>query len=85
MLPDDGDDYNKVTGVESFTMTKLSVTFRTAAAGPHSLFARWSGGDTVGGGDSMQAAARQYRNAARRTLLGTWPSRTPGARPCAAR
>jgi len=71
VLPDDGDDYNKVTEGDEFTMTKLSVRFRTSKAGPHSLFARWSGGDTVGGGDSMYVAMATAKGAPVRGAL-TW-------------
>ena len=53
VLPDDGDDYNDVYGAQSFVWTALEFELRVEAAAAYTLFARWSGGDTVGGGDSF--------------------------------
>lgn len=53
VLPDDGDDYKNVYGASSFVWTALEFRLRVPAEDTYTLFARWSGGDTVGGGDSF--------------------------------
>ncbi|KAL3900547.1 MAG: hypothetical protein SGPRY_012445 [Prymnesium sp.] len=53
VFPDDRDHYNHITGYESFTMTGLEFKLRIYEPGVHSLFMRWTGGDTIGGGDSL--------------------------------
>lgn len=53
VLPDDRDTYNEITGYGSFTMTGLEYNLRIFNPGQHTLFLRWTGGDTVGGGDSL--------------------------------
>ena len=53
VLPDDRDSYNEVHGEGSFTMTGLEFRIRVRAPGRHTLFLRWTGGDSVGGGDSL--------------------------------
>lgn len=53
VLPDDRDSYNHVTGSSSFTMTGLQFNIRIYDPGMHTLFLRWTGGDAVGGGDSL--------------------------------
>ena len=53
VLPDDGDDYNSVFGPKSFVWTAVEFKLRVPEKGTYTLFARWSGGDVVGGGDSF--------------------------------
>lgn len=55
VLPDDHDSYHDINGPASFTMTGLRYRLRVTTAGLHTLFLRWTGGDTVGGGDSLYA------------------------------
>ena len=59
VLPDDHDSYNDIYGAGSFTMTGLDWAFDVTTAGMHTLFLRWTGGDTVGGGDSLYATVRK--------------------------
>ena len=53
VLPDDRDSYNDIHGGNSFRMTGLEFRIRVYHPGLHTLFLRWTGGDTVGGGDSL--------------------------------
>lgn len=57
VLPDDRDTYNELSHESlSFKMTGLEFAFKVDAPGVHTAFlvpVRWTGGDTVGGGDSM--------------------------------
>ena len=55
VLPDDRDSYHDIHGLGSFTMTGLEFRLRISEAGLHTLYLRWTGGDTVGGGDSLYA------------------------------
>mmetsp|Transcript_1070 Transcript_1070/g.3644 ORF Transcript_1070/g.3644 Transcript_1070/m.3644 type:complete len:375 (-) Transcript_1070:262-1386(-) len=59
VLPDDADSYNDVSTEGSFTQTYVSFDIRVEEEaekeGIHTLFLRWSGGDVVGGGDSLYA------------------------------
>ena len=59
VLPDDRDSYHQITGDSSFTMTGLDFAFRVTTPGLYTLFLRWTGGDTVGGGDSLYAVVRR--------------------------
>lgn len=56
VLPDDRDSYHDIHGAASFTMTAVDFQLRITDAGLHTLYLRWTGGDTVGGGDSLYAA-----------------------------
>ena len=55
VLPDDRDSYHAIMGSGSFTMTGLEFHLRVFEPGLHTLFMRWTGGDSVGGGDSVYA------------------------------
>lgn len=57
-LPDDRDTYADIYGVGSFTMTGLDFQLEVKEAGVYTLFLRWTGGDTYGGGDSLYAVMR---------------------------
>uniref|UniRef100_A0A7S0L1V7 Malectin domain-containing protein n=1 Tax=Coccolithus braarudii TaxID=221442 RepID=A0A7S0L1V7_9EUKA len=58
-LPDDRDTYNNIYGAGSFTpLTGLDFYFYVTEPGMHTLFLRWTGGDTAGGGDSLYAVMR---------------------------
>ena len=59
VLPDDHDTYNDIYGPGSFTMTGLDWAFDVTTAGMHTLFLRWTAGDTVGGGDSLYVVVRK--------------------------
>ena len=59
VLPDDRDSYHNIFGLGSFTMTGLDFAFRVTTPGLYTLFLRWTGGDTVGGGDSLYAVVRR--------------------------
>ena len=56
VLPDDRDSYHHIDG--SFPMTGLAFNIRVRVPGRHTLFLRWTGGDSVGGGDSLYAVMR---------------------------
>ena len=53
VLPDDRDSYSEIFGAGSFSMTGLKFKIRVQEAGLHTLYLRWTGGETVGGGDSL--------------------------------
>jgi hypothetical protein len=54
VLPDDSDTYNELSHESlSFKMTGLEFAFKVEAPGVHTASLRWTGGDSVGGGDSM--------------------------------
>ena len=72
VLPDDGDDYNRVNSEASFVWTSLEVSVRVKVAGAFSLFVRWSGGDTVGGGDSFYVALADAKSGAFVRGSPTW-------------
>ena len=55
--PDDGSSYNEIYGVGSFgRIPGLDFAFEAAQSGVHTLWLRWTGGDTIGGGDSLYEA-----------------------------
>lgn len=54
VLPDDRDTYNELSHEKlSFKMTGLEFAFKVDMPGVHTASLRWTGGDSVGGGDSM--------------------------------
>ena len=55
VLPDDRDSYYDIHGPSSFTMTGIEFPLRITEPGLHTLYVRWTGGDKVGGGDSLYA------------------------------
>lgn len=58
VLPDDRSQYKDIYGIGSFSMTGLDFELKVTAAGLHTLFLRWTGGDAVGGGDSLYVVMR---------------------------
>ena len=75
VLPDDRDTYHNINGPESFTMTGLAFRLRVVQPGVHTLFLRWTGGDTVGGGDSLYAVL--YDSAPTPTIVAGLPTFKP--------
>ena len=64
VLPDDRDSYSDIYGAGSFTMTGLKFKIRVQDPGLHTLYVRWTGGETVGGGVEAREA-RGFVRAAR--------------------
>lgn len=56
-LPDVGVDLTNVKSAEDIMkhMPAIEVTLRISKEGVHTMFLRWTGGDKVGGGDSLYA------------------------------
>ena len=61
VLPDSHQTLYPQSG-PAFTMTGLAFDLRVATAGLHTLFLRWTGGDTVGGGDSLYVVLYDAQN-----------------------
>ena len=61
VLPDDGDSHAPdESDADPFAeMASVRFAITVESAGIHTLSVRWTGGDTVGGGDSLYAVMRQ--------------------------
>ena len=71
--PDDGSSYNEIYGVGSFgRIPGLDFAFEAAQSGVHTLWLRWTGGDTIGGGDSLYAVMRDGATDALITGVSTY-------------
>ena len=77
VLPDDRDTYHNINGPESFTMTGLGFRLRVVQPGVHTLFLRWTGGDTVGGGDSLYAVLYDNNAPTTRNIIPGLPTFKP--------
>ena len=75
--PDDGSSYNEIYGVGSFgRIPGLDFAFEAAQSGVHTLWLRWTGGDTIGGGDSLYAVMRDGATDASNSLVCSCRSST---------
>ena len=58
-LPDDGVTYSIESAEDLHVVTSIRFPVRVRSPGVHTLAVRWTGGDTVGGGDSLYVTVRQ--------------------------